>query len=332
MRFCPERIGARLAGVALLLVAAGARAEALNDHDNGPLSAIFGIPDSTEGAMLLADGRHAFGVTLMTSSHAIVDDKLGESLTLDGETTRLTLNWRYGFSDRLEIGIEAPLLSHESGNLDSLIENWHDIFGLPDGSRDQLPQDELLFSYQDTGVPLVDFDENANGAGDVRLYGGWQLSSNTNRRTALRLSVKLPTGAAEDLLGSGGTDVSVGIAADYLDLGGTGRMTGFYRANVIYVGEPEFLADRYNEFIGHLAGGIGIKVTNWMDLRVQGTIRSAMYDSDIRNLGDLAGTITFGGNFRLGERTLLSLAVGEDIIVNTAPDVSFQVTLRYQPR
>mgnify|MGYP000054793850 CR=1 FL=1 len=35
------------------------RAEALYDHDNGPLTGIFGIPDSTEGAVLAPAGRRA---------------------------------------------------------------------------------------------------------------------------------------------------------------------------------------------------------------------------------------------------------------------------------
>ena len=68
-----------------------------------------------------------------------------------------------------------------------------------------------------------------------------------------------------------------------------------------------------------------------IQLNAQSTLRTAVYDSDIEKLGEMSWTLTFGGNIRLTRQFVLSLGVSEDIKVNSAPDVSFNVGLRYRP-
>ena len=143
--------GPGLAMLALSLLGAGslAAADALHDHDNGPLTGIFGFPDSTEGALLLEEGTDAWSMLLLTASHSIADQTAAEALILDGETTRLELSYRRAVSERLELGLELPYLWHESGSLDSVIDDWHGFFGFPDGARASRPRDVLEFFYRD---------------------------------------------------------------------------------------------------------------------------------------------------------------------------------------
>ncbi len=148
---------------------------------------------------------------------------------------------------------------------------------------------------------------------------------------ALRFGVKLPTGDSEKLIGSGGTDISLGVAGDIADFLNMEGLSAYYRINAVLVGEPDLLADRYKDFVGHLAFGLGYDFSAKVELRVQTALRSPLYDSDIETLGDPSATLTFGGNFRLSPRVILSLAVSEDIKVKSAPDVAFQLALRYQP-
>jgi len=316
--------------LASLLLAEAGQCDALNDRVNGPLTGIFGIPDSSEGGRLLPAGASAWSVSYGVASHSIDRSNADESVYLDGESSRLELRYRHAFSDRLEIGVELPFVQHEAGNLDAIIDSWHQFFGLPQGRRPGREQDILAFSYVDGAEDIVDVSEGAHGVGDIRAFGGWKLLATEGHDLALRFGVKFPTGSSSDFLGSGGTDISIGLAGDVDALFGIERLSAFYRANAIYLGEPEFLADRYQDLVGHVSLGAGFRITQRIDLRVQGAVRGALYDSSIDYLGDTSTTLTFGGNIDLGDRFQLSIAIGEDIDVSTAPDVSFLLALRYR--
>lgn len=316
----------------ILFLATAAVAEPLPDPDNGALTGIFHFPDSTEGGRFVAPGSHSVSIDAITSSHATEGIIGNESLSLDGETTRLELGFRYALSERIELGIDVPYVWHSSGALDALIDGWHETFGLPEGpSRRAQAQDQLRFRYQDPLGERISIDRSSHGIGDTRLIAGWRLSHRTNGSTAMRFGVTLPTGNTADLHGSGGVNVSVGIAGDRHELFGLEKLNGFYRLNAIHIGEPDLLADRYNEFIGQVAMGVGYQLTRGVELAVQGMARSATYDSEFDILGETSATVTFGGNIRLSDDYLLTLAVAEDIKVRSAPDVSFQIGFRYQP-
>jgi hypothetical protein len=49
----------------------------------------------------------------------------------------------------------------------------------------------------------------------------------------LRLGLKLPTGDSDALLGSGSTDLSVGLAGDVSRLWNVDALNGFYRLSVL---------------------------------------------------------------------------------------------------
>lgn len=63
-----------------------------------------------------------------------------------------------------------------------------------------------------------------------------------------------------------------------------------------------------------------------------GDIRSAVYDSETESLGAASVSLTFGTDFHLSDRYRLVLSVGEDVRPDSAPDVSFQIALRYGGR
>jgi hypothetical protein len=315
----------------LLLVALPVNPEPLYDPDNGVFSGMFHFPFSTEGAWLTAARQHAFSLNAITSSHSTVEDFGGETLVLDGETTRVTFDYRYGLSDRFEIGIRLPYVWHESGSLDSLVKGWHDALGLPLGKRRDRDNNQLEFSYTDGSESLFDFQSNSNGPGDVRLLAGWLLTDGPNYSSALRFGIKLPTGDPDNFHGSGGTDASMGIAGDWKQIFGIEALSGFYRAHLNYIGEPDVLADRYKDFVGQLSLGAGYQLSRVVELRLQASGRTANYDSSIEILGQESAWITFGARFNLSSSYSLDLAVAEDIKVRSAPDVSFMISLRRRP-
>jgi len=320
----------RFAVLPALLLAPAAFADVLRDHDNGPLTGIYGIPDSTEGARLLRKGEHAWDFSVTHASHSVDDPRSTESLYLDGETSRIEFRYRMGIGEKMELGIELPYVWHQAGGLDSVIDSWHEFFGLPKGHRPERAQDVLDFRYSDAAGMSVTVDRSSSGIGDARLFGGWRLFSTEKHQLALRFGAKFPTGNSNELHGSGGTDLSLGIAGDVTSLFGIPRLNGFYRLHTIHIGEPDLLANRYEEWASFISAGIGLQVSERVELRLQGASRSAMYQSEIRSLGGSATTVTFGGNIRLFRNYELSLGISEDADVETAPDIAFQVALRYR--
>ena len=317
--------------IATLLLAARLNAEPLPEDDNGPLTGGFGLPGIDEGGSVMAAGRVRTGLSVITASHAIVEASGDEALVFDGETIRTLFDVRYGVRPGLELGLELPYVIHQAGRLDSLIDTWHDIFRLPDGSRDDRPTDLLDFSYSDSSGDRLRFMDSTRGIGDVRVYAGVDLSSSERHQRALRISVKLPTGDAAKLLGSGGTDLSIGLAGDVASAGANAGSSVFYRLSVTYLGKPDLLPDIYREIVGQASAGFSYSMHPRFSLNAQSTLRTAMYDSDIEVFGEAALTLTFGGTIRFDDHWALALGVSEDIKVNSAPDVTFNIGLRYRP-
>jgi hypothetical protein len=320
-----------LTGMLFLAIALPVNPEPLYDADNGALSGMFHFPVSTEGARLARPHQHVLAFDAITSSHSTDEEFGDETLVLDGETTRISFDYRYGLSDRLEIGIRLPYVWHESGSLDSLVKGWHDALGLPLGSRRDRDNNQLEFSYSAATEALIDYQRNSNGPGDIRLLAGWLLTDGPNYSSALRFGLKLPTGDADDFHGSGGTDGSAGIAGDWKRLFGVDGLSGFYRAHLNYIGEPDALSDRYKDFVGQFSVGAGYRLSRVVDLRAQISGRTANYDSSIEILGQEAAWFTFGARFKLSSTYSLDLAVAEDVKVRSAPDVSFMISLRKRP-
>ena len=225
----------------------------------------------------------------------------------------------------------SPTSWHESGTFDSLVEDWHKAFGLPQGKRAKREKDLLEFSYRENDDEIFNYQSRSDGIGDIRLTAGYRLTSSTNYRSALRFGIKVPTGDSDEFHGSGGTDLSVGIAGDWKTAFGQERLNAFYRAHVNYIGEPDLLTDRYEEFVFQLSTGLGYYVTPSVELRAQAVARTPNYDSKIETLGQNSFWLIFGANIRVAGNYLLSLAVAEDVKVRSAPDVSFQLSLRYAP-
>jgi hypothetical protein len=280
------------------LLAQASFGDVLRDRDNGPLTGIFGIPDSTEGGKLLSSGRSAWDLSVTLASHSVDDVRSTETLYLDGETTRFEFRYRIGIGDKLELGVELPYIQHQAGQLDSLIDSWHEWFGLPKGHRADREQDILDFRYTD-------------GTGG-------------------RFGAKFATGDSSKLHGSGAMNLSLGLAGDAMSLFGIQNLTGFYRLHAIHIGEPDLLADRHKELAGYISAGIGLQVSDRIELRLQGASRTALYESQIPSLGGSATTLTVGGNIRIFNNYELSLGVSEDVDPGTAPDVAFQIALRYR--
>ena len=325
------RLTASLVSTAITAFGLGAAgvlpAEPLFDPDSGPLTGLFGWPTSSEGSRLAQEGRNDWRLHASLASHSTSERANDESLVLDGETTQLWLDWRRGLSGRLEVGARIAWLRHAPGTLDSLIGDWHEFFGLPHGNRSAWPEDRLLFEYLQEASGITRLEHRSEGVGDLRIYAGWALRESPDRRLALRLSLKLPTGDSDELLGSGSTDLSIGLAGDVSNLWTVEALSGFYRVSALYLGTPEILRAHAQHFAGQLAAGLEYRFAPGFAINAQTTVRSAPFDSAIDPLGEWAMSLTAGAAFRLPGNWRLQLGFNEDVTVESFPDITFLATL-----
>ncbi len=327
----PAQCFVRLAACVLVTntfqIGTPAHAQPLHDGDNGPFAGLFGWPVSVEGSRLTVAGANAWGLFASASSHSVQEMRGAESLLLDGETRRVRIDYRRGFSDRFELGAELAWIWHESGSLDSLISGWHGFLGLPQRNRDNAPYDRLLFRYLAPGSEPVELARNVNGLGDMRIGAAWLLQRNPHSSIALRTSIKLPTGDSAVLLGSGGTDVTFGVVGDVSGLWNIESLQAHYRVHAIRLGRSDVLKNHTRRMVGQLSGGLGYRVSRKLEIMAHSTWRSAAFDAEVAPLGDWSMSLTFGAAFVTESGLRVSFAVGEDIRVESTPDVTFLLGL-----
>jgi hypothetical protein len=309
--------------LALLLISAQAAADPFPARDLNPLLAGFGLP-STLPARLSSESW-TVAADLNWASTSLVQRAGAEQLIVDAETreARVTIgrSWSNGFAAQLEL----PYRYTGGGVLDDAIDSWHDMFDLPEGARAVMPKDRIRIAYARNGAVLLDVESSQAGLGDISLDFGRSLYSTTSAAAAAWLSIKLPSGDADRLTGSGATNVSLAIAGERR-LGETWSVFG--QAGVAWLGDGERLATQQRSVAWSALAGIGWNAWRGLELKAQLDAHSAVFDDvELDFLGD-ALVLTVGGDYRFASGWQLDIAVSEDIAVESASDVVFVFGVR----
>ncbi|MGF1547297.1 MAG: DUF3187 family protein [Thiotrichales bacterium] len=292
-------------------------------HNHNPLVLTQVAPGSP------ADPSVAAGVWLARVHYSLSntlnqESSAREALVFDGETEVLAVAVTRGLAGGGALWFQVPLIRHAGGGLDRLIDRYHDWLGLPAGKRPGWPRDRLRFEYERDGVTEVRLNDPTGGLGDVTLgiSSGWRAGG--SERGALYASMKLPSGNANRLTGSGGA--AFGVGAD-LEWSLAERWRGRLQAGVTWLAPGDLLPQLQRRWAGAMGVGIGWRATPALDLRTQVDASTALYrDSRLRWLNE-AVLLTAGAGIRLDPQWTLELAVTEDLLVDAAPDVTFQVGL-----
>lgn len=317
---------ALLFAVPALLVAGAAQAEGFAVFNQSSFARAAALP-ALGGPPVLAMGESQTRLTLDWVNEYVEQQNSREALTLDAESQRLALSYRRGFGgsivsvDGWEWGVELPLVNSSGGRLDSLIENWHDIFGLPNGGREQAPRDRYLIRYQRDGQTVFSLDEGKAGLGDVRVT----LGAAFGEHWVLRAMLQLPTGDADRLTGghAGGA-----LWTDYtLPLGETQRAKLTVSAGLSAADTGGPLAAQ-QEPVAALAGAALSLPLFWgMEGVTQFNFHSALYQgSGLEPLDGPSGQLAFGVRLPWAGGAV-TLGVQEDVVVNTSPDFSLHIGL-----
>lgn len=292
--------------------------------NRSPLSGLF-APLPAQPPTVPSPGAPRFRVGVEAASQFNENRAGGESVSFDGETQGLRLAAALGLPGGWELGGEISALGHNGGVFDAFIEGWHRAFHLPQGGRDEAPHGRLAFTYRQEETERIGLDRSTWGLGDVLVWGGRQLGP----RAAARGWLKLPAGRPEGLLG-GGT-VQAGLR---LDAGGElpRLRAGWYAGLAAWgAGRGDVLPDRRRRWQAGATAGLEWSPREPVVLRAQLDAATPAFRSDARPLGSPALQLWTGGSLRLSDVAWLDLAVGEDVAVDTAPDVTFLAWVRWSP-
>ena len=292
----------------------------IDSFNNSPLVASQGGLYNTN---LVSRGLVSAAITTELASNSTDNQNLNEQLLFDGESYTTTAIITVGVSERLSIDARLPYIQHEGGQLDGLISDWHDLWGLPDGNRAARPEDVLQYSYTSSTGESVSLLTDDGGMGDVSIGAAWQLSSNFE----VQSRVWFPTGDAQRLTGNDGGKLYLGARhASYLQ--NNNKVSYSASAGVLWTSESELLANTVEDAVFLGRGAVRWQIMPSVAFKAQIDLHSAYYQSDFEEIGDFAHQLGLAASFSLTKNLELDVFFTEDTAVNSASDIVFGASLR----
>ena len=303
------------------------KASGFGMRNHAPFSALIGIPNRWP------DGTgHSAEISWNTSNHAMLEvTEGGEYLMLDGETQTLSARLQKRFSSRFQLGIDIPWLQHSGGYLDGVIDAWHDLFDLPEGIRPQTPDNALMYVYENDGTQVFQLNERKSGVGDVQLsmsidLGGIDdtVSSSYWSRIPwnLTFNLKIPTGDADKLTGSGNADIATGVG---VRSPGGSRLDWWLNLGVVWPGDVDIVGLDSSGQIFYYDGAIAWRILTKLDVLLQLAGHSAPYQSDVTMLGEPAMQLGVGAMWHVSEKYAMRFGFFEDLRAESAPDFGIEI-------
>jgi hypothetical protein len=307
------------------LVSPAVHADPLLTRNQNPLLAPYGLP-SPLPARLPAAGSGRVAAAVNWANAAVVKSSGPEDFTLDAEVLEVRLRLERAIGTQFAALVEVPWRSLSGGSLDGFIENWHDLWGLPDGHRRQLPRDQLLIEYRQNDDVLLHIDGSSSGIADLPIALGYQIGASDKGALAGWLTVKVPVGDANDLSGSGATDVALSLAGQTRL---ADRWQLFGQVDAVWLGQGDILPQLQESFAWSTLAGVSWNAWRGLDLTVQFAANSKVYDVNTTGLSGDAVVLSYGGTYRTASGWRFDLGMSEDIEVDASPDATFLVAVRH---
>ncbi len=312
----------KLFGFFLLFVAGQVLASpvGLSTRDQNPIFQAYYLP-SIE---LNSDQGWQVSHSVYLTSAFQNNQQSNETLILDVE------NYRYDFSvayqqDKWRLSATLPFIFNEDGSFDGAIEDWHDLFGLPQGGRTSRPNNQLDIIYTRNGETFFSQTQPTNDIGDIAVSLSYSLAKSNRNLSAISFAIELPTGSEKNISGNEAVDVALWLSQAYQ----SSKLTSLYGLfGVSLPGKGGQLEPLQGSAVW--VGQIGIEhqlYPDWSAI-VQFDAHTAFIEgSQLRALGN---SVQIQIGLRVNKITQdhdIDLFFSEDILVGSAPDITAGVRL-----
>ncbi len=268
--------------------------------------------------------ENSFCASLSHSSINLIRESSEWSAGLDMEITELDLRFKKSVRDFIEIGIDLPLISFNSGFMDDFINGFHDTFGFPDYGRSERPENEFLYDVTRRGIPVVKGEGGRIRIGDVRLSLKKPLLTG-DPAISLRGDVEFPTGASGKGYGNGSIDTGFSVLVDK-DI--SQKVRSYFNLGVVFPGD---LKGHENINLTEFAfGGAAVEAAFWkhVGLIAQVFVQNSPFpETGISSIDRLAVLLTLGGRYYAGKNSF-ELSFTEDPNTAGAPDFTLNFSFK----
>jgi hypothetical protein len=178
---------------------------------------LFFLYPTPEAARVLEPGRFEFETNASYSSVFNREVQGPSVLFMDFEVLRWTLKGRWGVWDRVDADVEVPFLYFSGGFLDGFINDFHKFFGLPQGDRNLVANNEFHYEVSENGKSLYHIPKAGTLAiSDMVLNTRYRVHSEEEVWPGMvfKASVKFPTGSSSGGFGSGHLDYGGSLLAE----------------------------------------------------------------------------------------------------------------------
>jgi len=256
----------------------------------------------------------------------MVRDSKDWSVRLDMEIAEIMIRYKKEVLPSLEVGVEVPVLSFNSGFLDGFLNSYHNFFGLSDYGRKNRPDNEFLYEVEKQGALFLQGKNGSVGIGDIRFTVKKRLMTG-NPVVSLKADLELPTGKASEGFGSGNIDGGVSML---MDIKISERVMAYGNLGAIIPGDVrgrEKIKLRESFYAGT---GIEAAVFKEFSLLGQVLIQNSPYPkTGVPSIDRPSVILSLGGRYTSGKHSI-DLSFTEDPNTAGAPD--FTASLSYKKR
>ena len=233
---------------------------------------------------------------------------------------------RFAFGESFELSVRTPLILVSSGVFDDAIQSFHDWFNMPNGGRENRPNNS--FSY------TLNHDQGAQWQagnhwelGNIEVSGRYHLAGSKKHWGIDALAaVKLPTAAKSRGWGSGAADLAIGLVTSVQKGGWSAHIEGWL-IHPLAKDEPGL---HYKQAYTRGSLTAGYQVFDPVALIVQAQGGSSPYSSGISRLDHPPFLISCGLRGASSYGWGWTLLFAENITQVTTQDISITAGINWQ--
>ena len=266
-------------------------------------------------------------ISVENSSFAVKEKINNDQLTLDGEIAKTSINYFRKLSDNLTLNVSLPIYSFSRGFLDSPIEQWHDLFGLSDGSRVDLSKSQLNFEIL-SGSNKERVHDSDIGIGDIQISTKLNFYSKKRSNLYLITSLEIPTGSKKKYFGNDEFDglIALNIKNHLKD---NLVINSVFGVSIINQNHNFILRERNTSYFSKVLLSwkpqyfLSRKAINPLIYKINFEVFEPKIKSDFKALGDEYYVFGLGATFEFAKDKYFNFGFSEDLKVNSSADFSF---------
>jgi hypothetical protein len=251
----------------------------------------------------------------------------GDDYFLDFEMLQTAFAFTYGISDTLQVEFEIQQRDRFGGEMDGLVQGFHDLFGIDQDGRDQVPRNQFTFDLSPAGGPNVSLDSGDRGTFSRSLQVSLQhnVTCGTARAPAFSYSVtsRLETADAGDLQGGG--DVDLGASGSLAR-----RVKHFYFYGTLgyaWFGRDEFRGLKLKDTQYTIMAAVEWRIRATHSFVLQ-YLRTEGLVADFGPFTDDSHEVTLGWKWEARPRMVIEVGLIENLIAfDNSPDFGIHVGL-----